>query len=134
MGKIREAFEIIERNLNKYSLPTEEVVQRRLEAAWAKYAEGKLFEYALRSSRCETMQLQHWRINPKVLESWRQWEGVSVLQSSLSKRSYPLAKVLGIYKEQIPVERRIHPRKTRWRWRRCFWRNRSGWRGCGVSW
>jgi hypothetical protein len=48
-AKIREAFETVERNLNKYKLKTEEEIVHRLEAARSKYVEGALFGYELKT-------------------------------------------------------------------------------------
>ena len=45
--KIREEFEKVLRNLNKFSLKTEDKIVRRLEKARAKYTEGRLFTYHL---------------------------------------------------------------------------------------
>ncbi len=51
VAKIQAEFEAVTRNLNRYSLKTEEVIVRRLESAKAKYPEGNLFEYALSGRR-----------------------------------------------------------------------------------
>lgn len=106
-AKIREAMEAVERNLNRYSLKTREAILRRLEAAKAKYAEGELFAYELTHDRRGQFHLQ-WKIDAKALEEWQLLEGVYVLKTNLSTRSYPLAKTLAKYKEQSQVERRIH--------------------------
>ncbi len=106
-AKISAEFETIARNLNKYSLKTEETIRRRLEAARAKYAEGDLFIYELTKDRRGQFSLA-WKIDGKGLERCKLLEGVYVLKTNLSTRSYPLAKTLAKYKEQSQVERRIH--------------------------
>lgn len=106
VAKIQEEFEAVERNLNKYSLKTEDAVLRRLEAARAKYTEGKLFSYQLKKNRSGQLQLQ-WAIDAKALAEWKLLEGVFVLKTNLSKRSCPLQRVLRKYKEQSQVERRM---------------------------
>jgi transposase len=107
LAKIREAFAAVERNLNRYSLKTNEAIVRRLEAAKAKYDEGELFEYELTQDRRQQFHLQ-WKVNAKALEAWKRLEGVYVLKTSLSTRQAPLAKALAKYKEQSQVEQRIH--------------------------
>jgi len=107
MAKIREAFADIERNLNRYSLKTEQTIIRRLETAKGKYDEGKLFDYQLTKNKDGQFQLQ-WKVNAKGLEEWQRLEGVYVLKTNLSKRSCPLVKALAKYKEQSQVERRLH--------------------------
>jgi transposase len=107
MAKIRAEFEAVERNLNKFSLKTVDTVRRRLEAAQAKYAEGKLFTYQLKQDRSGKLQL-HWEIDAKALTEWQLLEGVFVLKTNLPKRTCPLKRVLRKYKEQSQVERRIH--------------------------
>jgi len=107
IAKIREQFETVERNLNKFSLKTEEVIRRRLEAARAKYDEGDLFLYDLIRNRRGQFTLT-WKLDGKALQRRRLLEGAYVLKTNLSKRDYPLVKVLKKYKEQTQVERRIH--------------------------
>jgi transposase len=107
MAKIREEFETIERNLNKFSLKTEEALRRRLEKAQAKYDEGELFTWQLTKNGQGQFQLT-WKTNGKALERQKLLEGVYVLKTNLSRRSCPLAKTLAKYKEQSQVERRIH--------------------------
>ena len=107
MAKIRAEFETIVRNLNKYSLKTEETIRRRVEAARAKYHEGDLFTYTLTKDRHGQFDLQ-WQIDGKALQRRKLVEGVYVLKTNLSKQSCPLAKALAKYKEQSGVERRIH--------------------------
>jgi transposase len=107
VAKIRAEFERLQRNLNKYSLKTEETIRRRLESARAKYDEGELFTYQLTKDRRGQFDLQ-WKIDGKALQRCQLLEGVYVLKTNLSKRSCPLAKTLAKYKEQSQVERRIH--------------------------
>jgi transposase len=106
-AKISAEFATIVRNLNKFSLKTEETIRRRLESARAKYDEGELFVYELTKNRRGQFSLT-WKIDGKALQRCKLLEGVYVLKTSLSKRSYPLAKTLAKYKEQSRVERRIH--------------------------
>jgi len=107
LAKISAEFETIGRNLNKYSLKTEETIRRRLEAARVKYDEGELFVYELTKDRRGVFSLT-WKIDGKALERRKLLEGVYVLKTNLSKQSYPLARTLAKYKEQSRVERRIH--------------------------
>ncbi len=107
LDKMRAEFEAIVRNLNKYSLKTEETIRRRVEAARAKYHEGDLFTYTLTKDRHGRFDLQ-WKIDGQALERRKLVEGVYVLKTNLSKHSCPLAKTLAKYKEQSGVERRIH--------------------------
>jgi transposase len=107
VAKIRAEFETVERNLNKYSLKTEEAIRRRLAAARAKYDEGELFVYELSQDRRGQFHLQ-WRIDGKALARRKLLEGVYVLKTNRSKRTSPLAQTLAKYKEQSQVERRIH--------------------------
>lgn len=106
-AKIREALEAVARNLNRYSLKTQDAILRRLEAAKAKYDEGELFTYELTQDRRGLFQLD-WKINATALQEWQLLEGVYVLKTNLSVASHPLAKALAKYKEQSQVERRIH--------------------------
>ncbi len=53
VAKIRAEFEAVERNLNRYSLTTQEAILRRLELAKAKYDEGKLFTYEVGRHRID---------------------------------------------------------------------------------
>jgi transposase len=107
VSKIREEFEAVERNLNKYSLTTQEKVLGRLESAKAKYSEGTLFEYQLQKTKTGLLRLT-WKINPKKLQRLKQLEGVYVLKTNLSVKRCPTAKALSTYKEQTQVERRFH--------------------------
>ena len=107
LAKIGAEFETIVRNLNKYSLKTEETIRRRVEAARAKYNEGDLFTYTLTQDRQGHFDLQ-WKIDGKALQRRKLLEGVYMLKTNLSKQSCPLATTLAKYKEQSGVERRIH--------------------------
>ena len=107
VSKIREEFEAIERNLNKYSLTTQEKVLGRLESAKAKYSEGSLFEYELTKDRKGLLHLT-WKINSAKLQRRKQLEGVYLLKTNLPKKRCPTAKALSTYKEQSQVERRFH--------------------------
>jgi transposase len=107
VAKIEQEFVAVSRNLNKYSLKTEAAVLRRLEAARARYAEGKLFTYQLRKRRGGKLELQ-WQIDAQALEEWQSLEGVFVLKTNLPKKGFPFRGVLRKYKEQSQVERRIH--------------------------
>lgn len=107
VAKIREDFEAVERNLNKYSLKTQEKVLSRLESAKAKYTEGSLFEYELTKDRKGLLHLK-WKINAAQLQRRKQLEGVYVLKTNLPAKGCPTAKALSTYKEQSQVERRFH--------------------------
>jgi transposase len=107
VAKVREQFEAVERNLNKYSLKTEEAIRRRLEAARAKYDEGALFIYDLTRNRGGQFALT-WKLDGKALQRCKLLEGAYLLKTNLSQQTYPLAKALAKYKEQSQVERRIH--------------------------
>jgi transposase len=107
LGKVREMFEAVGKNLNRYSLKTREAIVRRLEQAKGRYAEGKLIEYELSEERSGRFALK-WKIDRKALERCQLLEGVYVLKTNLPKSSYPLAATLAKYKEQSQVERRIH--------------------------
>jgi hypothetical protein len=74
LAKIRAEFEAVERNLNKYSLKTEDAIRRRLEGARAKYDEGEVFTYDLRHDRRGQFTLR-WRIDGPALERRQQLEG-----------------------------------------------------------
>jgi transposase len=106
LAKIREEFETVERNLNKYSLKTEEAIVRRLESARSKYREGSLFGYELKKGRSGKFRLT-WGIDEKARKEQEALEGAYVLKTNLPKNAYPAGKVLGEYKQQIHVERRI---------------------------
>jgi transposase len=106
VAKIQAEFEAVTRNLNRYSLKTEDVIVRRLESAKAKYPEGELFEYTL--SRRKGRYALTWGLNAKALERWEQLEGAYILKTDYPIRQYPTASILAEYKSQICVERRIH--------------------------
>lgn len=107
VSKIREQFEAVQRNLNKYRLTTEKKILGRLEAAKAKYTEGGLFEYELTKDRRGPFDLT-WRISAPKLQRLQQLEGVYVLKTNLPPKRCPTAKALSTYKEQSQVERRFH--------------------------
>ncbi len=107
VSKIRDEFEAIERNLNKYSLTTQEKVLGRLESAKAKYSEGSLFDYQLKKTKKGLLQLT-WKINALKLQRFKQLEGVYVLKTNLPVKRCPTAKALSTYKGQSQVERRFH--------------------------
>jgi len=107
MAKIREEFESVERNLNKYSLKTEKTIVRRLETAKTKYREGKAFDYDLSQDRQGRFRLS-WKINPKELRQLEQLQGVFVLKTNLPVKRCPTVNVLATYKGQSQVERRFH--------------------------
>jgi transposase len=106
-SKIREGFEATKRNLNKYSLTTQEKIVSRLESAKAKYSEGGLFEYTLTKDRKGTFHLT-WKINAQKLKNLKALDGVYVLKTNLPSKRCPTAKALSTYKEQSQVERRFH--------------------------
>jgi len=107
VSKIREEFEAIERNLNKYSLTTQEKILGRLESAKARYSEGSLFEYQLTKGKKGVFHLT-WKISVQKLQRRKQLEGVYVLKTNLPSKRCPTAKALSTYKEQSQVERRFH--------------------------
>jgi len=107
MSKIREEFEAIVRNLNKYSLTTQEKILGRLESAKAKYSQGSLFEYTLTRDRKGVFHLT-WKINAQKLGKLKELDGVYVLKTNLPSKRCPTAKALSTYKEQSQVERRFH--------------------------
>lgn len=106
LAKIRAEFEFVVKNLGKYSLKTEAAIRQRLERARSKYVEGKLFEYEL-SSRGGKFKLT-WQIDEVALERRKEWEGVYVMRTNLSKSKHPIATVLATYREQSNVEKRFH--------------------------
>jgi transposase len=57
VAKIRAEFEVVQRNLGRYSLKTTEAILRRLEAVKGKDAEGALLEYHLRQDKKGGFQL-----------------------------------------------------------------------------
>ena len=103
--KIREEFEKVEKNLNKYSLKTDDKIVRRLEQAKAKYREGQAFDYELKKHRGQfTLS---WKLNQRRLTRQKLLEGVYLLKTSQSKRACPLVDALTNYKQQSQVERRF---------------------------
>ncbi len=107
LTKVREGFEAVQRNLNRYTLKTRDAIIQRLEAARGRYAEGKLLEYELSEDREGRFQLD-WKIRQQELEEWKKLEGVYLLKTNLPSRQCPLAKTLAKYKEQSKVENRFH--------------------------
>lgn len=105
MEKTREEFGKIQKNLNKYSLKTREKIIGRLEAAKSKYPVGEAFRYKLTAHK-GTFTLQ-WHIDQDALERVQHLEGGYLVKTDLPKGTYPAARVLQEYKEQIHVERRI---------------------------
>lgn len=108
--KIREEFEAVERNLNKYSLKTEKAIVSRLERAKAKYAAGSLFDYELTKARGGKFRL-HWSVNEKALKEQEALDGAYLLKSNVPKGVCSAGKILAEYKQQIHVERRIRDLK-----------------------
>jgi transposase len=106
-AKVREEFEAVQRNLNRYSLKTREAIVRRLEGAKGRYAEGALFSYELGQDQAGAFTLS-FRLNEEALARWRQLEGVYVLKTNLPRQDRPVAEVLRAYREQSQVERRFH--------------------------
>jgi hypothetical protein len=80
VAKIREQFEAVQKNLNRYSLTTEEVIRRRLETAKAKYSEGELFTYQLTRRRGGKFDLE-WKLNNQAVQERKLLEGVYVLRT-----------------------------------------------------
>jgi len=110
IAKIQEGFEKTERNLNKYSLTTQEAIVKRLEGARNRYAEGDVFQYRLTKQRGGKFSVT-WKIDQAALRARKEVEGVYLLKTNLSKKDHPAPKVLCEYKEQIHVERRIRDLK-----------------------
>jgi len=106
LAKVRAEFEQVQKILGKYSLKTEAAIRRRLERARGWYSEGKLFTYELTSAGGQFALT--WRIDAAALRAVEELDGVFVLKTNLPKRGAPLAAVLGKYREQSQVERRIH--------------------------
>ena len=105
VGKIKDEFVKVEKNLNKYSLKTQQAIVARLEKAKGKYREGSLFDYKLRE-RAGQFKLT-WKLDEVKEKEWKELEGVYVLKSSRSSATHPLAKELETYKQQSNVEKRI---------------------------
>jgi transposase len=106
LDKIKETFEQTVKNLNRYSLKTEEAVRRRLEGARSRYACGKLFSYELGQDDAGRLTLS-WRIDAEGLARQEALEGVFLLKTNLAKKTHTSVEVLRKYREQIQVERRI---------------------------
>ena len=106
VAKIREEFEKVERNLNKYSLVTEKKIVERLEGAKNRYEVGEVFQYQLRKNRQGKFSLS-WKIDEGALRARREVEGGYVLKTNRSKKECPAAQALQEYKAQTHVERRI---------------------------
>jgi transposase len=104
VSKIRDEFVKVQKNLNKYSLKTQQAIVARLEKAKGKYGEGSLFEYELRDEAGQFELM--WRLDEKKEKEWKELEGVYVLKSSRSRATYPVAKEVETYKEQSNVEKR----------------------------
>ena len=105
LGKVRAAFEKIQKNLNKYSLKTREKITERLESAKSSYAIGHVFRYRI-ACRKGVFSLQ-WHIDEEALSREKRLAGVYLLKTDLRKQDASAAEVLRQYKEQIHVERRI---------------------------
>jgi transposase len=105
VAKIRAAFEHVQRNLNKYSLKTQQAILARLEKAKGKYHEGTLFHYDLQGAEGQ-FQLR-WRLDAEALRQWQELEGVYVLKTNRSRSAHPVVEVVRTYKEQSRVEKRI---------------------------
>jgi hypothetical protein len=105
VAKIREEFDKVQRNLNKYKLKTQQAIVARLEKAKARYGEGALFHYELQQRRGQ-FQLS-WRLDEEELRQWQELEGVYVLKTNRSRARHPVVEVVRTYKEQSHVEKRI---------------------------
>jgi transposase len=105
VGKIREEFEKVQRNLNKYKLKSQQAIVTRLEKAKARYSEGTLFHYELQEHKGQ-FQLS-WRLDEEELRQWQELEGVYVLKTNRSRSRHPVVEVVRTYKEQSHVEKRI---------------------------
>lgn len=110
--KIREEFEKVLRNLNKFSLKTEDKIVRRLEKARAKYTEGSLFTYQLTRGKDKKFHLTY-ELDSAALSRLKKLEGVFVLKTNLPKHRYPIKKTLELYRDQTCVERRFRDLKGR---------------------
>jgi transposase len=104
-GKIREEFDKVQRNLNKYKLKSYEAIVARLEKAKGRYGEGTLFHYEVQGQAGQ-FQL-NWRLDEKELQQCKDLEGVYVLKTNQSSSEQPVAAVVSKYKEQSQVEKRI---------------------------
>jgi transposase len=106
LGKVKGVFEQTQKNLNRYSLKTEEAVRRRLEAARSRYSEGKLFVYEVGRGGTGELTLS-WHIDAAGLARLEALEGVFLLKTNLAKKTHSPTEVLRTYRGQIQVERRI---------------------------
>jgi transposase len=105
MDKIRAEFELVHRNLGKYSFKTEEAIRRRLEKACGKYTEGSLFQYTL-TTKADQFKLD-WHIDEAGLAQVQELEGVFVLKTNLPKK-WSITAALTKYRDQSQVEKRFH--------------------------
>jgi transposase len=105
VGKTRDEFAKVQKNLNKYKLKTREAIVARLEKVKGKYAEGALFRYELQEQAGQ-FQLS-WRLDEAALQQWKELEGVYVLKTNRSRSRHPVVKVVQTYKQQSNVEKRI---------------------------
>lgn len=105
IAKIREEFDTIVRNLNKFSLKTKEAIIRRLEKAKGKYSEGKVFEYELRQRNGKFSLTYH--VDNASISRLKQLEGLFILKTNLARSRNPLASVLAKYRDQTKVEGRF---------------------------
>lgn len=108
LDKIEAELQQVQKLAGKYSLKTEDKIRRRLEVMLGKYSEGKLYDYTV-SQRGPKFTVT-WSINAARLEQVKELEGVFVLRTNESRKLSP-AGVLGKYREQICVEKRIHHTK-----------------------
>ena len=106
LDKIKETFEQTAKNLNRYSLKTEEAVRRRLEGARSRYGCGKLFVYEVGKDEAGRLTLS-WHVDQEGLARLEALEGVFLLKTNLAKKTHPSVEVLRTYRGQIQVERRI---------------------------
>lgn len=105
IDKTREEFDKVVKNLNKFSLRTEEAVVRRLEKAKGKYNEGSELEYELTKSK-GNLQLKY-HVDSRALSRLKQLEGLFILKTNLAKSTNPLSRVLEKYRDQTFVVRRF---------------------------
>jgi transposase len=106
LAKIRAEFEQVQKIAGKYSLKTEAAIRRRLEQARGKYREGKHFDYQVQQRG--TKFTVTWSVNETELSRQRELEGVIVLRTNETARETSTAEVLGKYRQQTHVEKRIH--------------------------
>ena len=106
IGRVKEEFEKVERNLNKFRLKTEKAIIKRLESIKGKYKIGSVFEYELTENQSGAFELK-WFINQENLRKRIETEGVYILKTNLPKRGNNLSKILRLYRDQTQVERRF---------------------------